>query len=165
MLQRGRSTGHLPSFFVPGDLTAQESPPPFFASIREKNANARGSARVSPGQPGGEGGRGGVQGAAGIDWCIKGVNYFPSWANDQFEKDVTDKRLVNSVKYHYLSLRLVWSLFTCKEVWKQMKKEAQGTKKVVEGSNEYDWPCFLFANAMTVLSVDFEMACWSARSG
>ena len=29
----------------------------------------------------------------------------------------------------------------------------------------YDWPCFLFANAMTVLTVDFEMAFWSARSG
>ena len=42
---------------------------------------------------------------------------------------------------------------------------AQGTKKVVEGSNVYDWPCFLFANAMTVLTVDFEMAFWSARSG
>ena len=66
----------------------------------------------------------------------KSVNYFPSRANDQFEKDVTDKRLVNSVKYYYLSLRLVWSLFTCKEVWKQMKKEAQGRKKVVEGWNE-----------------------------
>ena len=37
----------------------------------------------------------------------KGVNYFPSRANDQFEEDVTDKRLVNSVKYYYLSLRLV----------------------------------------------------------
>ena len=46
-------------------------------------------------------------GAAGIDRCKKGVNYFPSRANDQFEKDVTDKRLVNSVKYYYLSLRLV----------------------------------------------------------
>ena len=49
------------------------------------------------------------------------------------KKDVIDKRLVNSVKYLYLSLRLVWSLFTCKRVWKQMWKQAQGTKKVVEG--------------------------------
>ena len=29
----------------------------------------------------------------------------------------------------------------------------------------YNWPCFLFANAITVLTVDFEMAFWSARSG
>ena len=65
------------------------------------------------------------------------------------KKDVLQKRLLNSVKYLYLSLRLVWSLFTCKKVWKQMWKQAQGTKKVVEGSNVYDWPCFLFANAMT----------------
>ena len=80
------------------------------------------------------------------------------------KKDVLHKRLLNSVKYLYLSLRLVWSLFTCKKVWKQMWKQAQGTKKVVEGSNVYDWPCFLFPNAMTVLTVD-EMAFWSARSG
>ena len=81
------------------------------------------------------------------------------------KKDVTDKRLVNLVKYLYLSLQLVWSLFTCKKVWKQMWKQAQGTKKVVEGSNVYDWPCFLFANVMTVLTVDFEMAFWRVRSG
>ena len=41
-----------------------------------------------------------------------------------------------------------------------MWQQAQGTKKVVEGSNVYDWPCFLFANAMTVLTVDFGMAFW-----
>ena len=45
------------------------------------------------------------------------------------KKDVIDKRLVNSVKYLYLSLRLVWSLFTWKKVWKQMWKQAQGTTK------------------------------------
>ena len=40
-------TGHLPSFFVPsqGDLTAQEFPPPGICHARQKNANARGSAR------------------------------------------------------------------------------------------------------------------------
>ena len=81
------------------------------------------------------------------------------------KKDVIDKRLVNLVKYLYLFLRLVWSLFTCKRDWQQMWKQAQGTKKVVEGSNVYDWPCFLFANAKTVLTVDFEMASWSAHSG
>ena len=32
------------------------------------------------------------------------------------KKDVIDKRLVNSVKYLYLSLRLMWSLFTCKSL-------------------------------------------------
>ena len=53
-----------------------------------------------------------------------------------------DKRLINSLKYHYLSLRLVWSLF---------KKQAQGTNIVVK--IVYDWPCFLFANAMTVVTV------------
>ena len=46
-----------------------------------------------------------------------------------------------------------------------MKKQAQGTNKVVEDSNVYEWPCFLFANAMTVLTLDFEMAFWGARSG
>ena len=46
-----------------------------------------------------------------------------------------------------------------------MQKEAQGTNKVVEGSNVYDWPCFLFANTITVLTVDFEMAFWSVRPG
>ena len=50
--------GHLPSFFVPtlGDLTAEESSPPGICHPRQKNANARGSAR------GGEG-----LGAGGID--------------------------------------------------------------------------------------------------
>ena len=46
-----------------------------------------------------------------------------------------------------------------------MLKQAGGTNKVVEGSNVYDWPCFLFANAMTVLTADFKMTFWSARSG
>ena len=64
-------------------------------------------------------------------------------------KDVIDKRRVNSVKYHYLSLRLVWSLF------KKFENKVQG----------YNWPCFLFANAMTVLTVDFEKAFLSASSG
>ena len=44
----------MPSFFdpTPGDLTAQESPPPEFAMQGEKKANARGSA----GRGGGGGG-------------------------------------------------------------------------------------------------------------
>jgi len=39
--------GHLPSFFVStqGDLTAQEPPPRGICHPRQKNANARGSAR------------------------------------------------------------------------------------------------------------------------
>ena len=102
----------------PREIWQLKSPHPCVLHLRQKNADARGSAWVSPGGGDGVGG-GGCLGAAGIDWCKKGVNYFPSRANYQFEKDVTDKRLVNSVKY-YLSLRLVWSLFTCKEVWKQM---------------------------------------------
>ena len=53
------------------------------------------------------------------------------------------------MKYHYLSLRLVWSLF------KKFENKVQG----------YNWPCFLFANAMTVLTVDFEKAFLSASSG
>ena len=42
----------LPSFFVPipGDLTAQESPPPGICHPRQKNANARGSAREGAGR-------------------------------------------------------------------------------------------------------------------
>ena len=44
---------------------------------------------------------------------VKGVNYFPSRWNDLeiCKKVLIVKRLVNSVNYHYLSLRLVWSLF------------------------------------------------------
>ena len=63
MLQCWRRTGHSPSFFVltPGDLTAQESPPPGICLPRQKNPNARGSAR--------RGGGWGL-GAVGIDWCI-----------------------------------------------------------------------------------------------
>ena len=49
---------------------------------------------------------------------------------NNLKKDVIDKRLLNLVKYHYLSLRLVWSLFTCQKVWKQMQKQAQCTKKL-----------------------------------
>ena len=49
-------------------------------------------------------------------------------------KDVIDKRLVNSVKYHYLSLRLVWSLFEkfenkCKNKHKvRYKQSCQGSR-------------------------------------
>ena len=46
-----------------------------------------------------------------------------------------------------------------------MWKIVQGTNKAVEDSNVYDWSCFLSANAMTVLTVEFEMALWGARSG
>ena len=40
--------GAFAGFFVPtpGDLTAQESPPPEFAIQGKKNANARGSVRA-----------------------------------------------------------------------------------------------------------------------
>ena len=60
MLQCLRRTGHLPSFFVPtpGDLTAQESPPPGICHPSKKKMV------MSGGQPGG------ALGAAGIDWCI-----------------------------------------------------------------------------------------------
>ena len=37
---------------------------------------------------------------------VKGVNDLEIW-----KKIVIDKRVVHSVKYHYLSLRLAWSLF------------------------------------------------------
>ena len=69
------------------------------------------------------------------------------------KKDVIDKRLVNSVKYLYFSM------------FENNCKNKHKYKRAVEGSNVYDWPCFLFANALTVLTVDFEMAFWSARSG
>ena len=46
-----------------------------------------------------------------------------------------------------------------------MSKQARGSNKVVEDSSVHDWPRFLFANAMTVLTVDFEMAFWGARLG
>ena len=39
------------------------------------------------------------------------------------KKDIIDKRLVNSVKYHYLSLRLVCSLFTCKRFENKFKNK------------------------------------------
>ena len=61
-LQCWRRTGHLPSFFVPtpGDLTAQESPPPEFAIQGKKQKGL---------MPGGRG----ELGAGGIDWCITGA--------------------------------------------------------------------------------------------
>ena len=60
MLHCWRRTGHLPSFFVPtpGDLPAQESPPPGICHPRQKKCKFPG---VSPG---------GGLGAGGIDWCI-----------------------------------------------------------------------------------------------
>ena len=39
------------------------------------------------------------------------------------KKDIIYKRLVNSVKYHYLSLRLVCSLFTCKKFENKCKNK------------------------------------------
>ena len=84
MLQCWRRTGHLPSFFVPtpGDLTAQESPPPGICHPRQKKSKSPG---VSPGG-------GGVLGAAGIDWCIilKSVWYarhFEYSAGPKWHKD------------------------------------------------------------------------------
>ena len=49
------------------------------------------------------------------------------------KKDIIDKRLVNSVKYHYLSLRLV-CVKACLHVksLKPKQKKAQDTNKVVE---------------------------------
>ena len=92
---------------------------------------------------------------------VKGVNYFPSRANDLeiWKKIVIDKRVVNSVKYHYLSLRLAWSLF------KKFENKCKNKHKLQIKLSKVQ-TCFLFANAMTVLTaVDFEMAFWSARSG
>ena len=61
MLQCWRRTGYLPSYFVPtpGDLTAQESPPPGICHPNLKNSNAWGSAR---------GGGGGAKVRAGRSW-------------------------------------------------------------------------------------------------
>ena len=52
MLQCRRRTGHLPSFFVPnpGDLTAQESPPPGICYPRQEKCQCPGA---SPGGVGG----------------------------------------------------------------------------------------------------------------
>ena len=92
---------------------------------------------------------------------VKGVNYFPSRANDLefWKKIVIDKRVVNSVKYHYLSLRLVWSLF------KKFENKCKNKHKLQIKLSKVQ-TCFLFPNAMTVLTaVDFEMTFLSARSG
>ena len=72
---------------------------------------------------------------------------------------VIDKRVVNSVKYHYLSLRLVWSLF------KKFENKCKNKHKLqIKLSKVQTY--FLFPNAMTVLTaVDFEMTFLSARSG
>ena len=74
-----------------------------------------------------------------------------------------DKRLVNSVKYHYSSLRLLWSLFTCKSFENKRKNKHKVQIKLSKVQTCMTWPCFLFANAVTVLTLDFEMAFWSAR--
>ena len=56
----------------------------------------------------------------------------------------------------YLSLRLLQSLF------KKFENKCKNKREV----HVYDWPWpSIFANAMKVLTVDFEMAFWSARSG
>ena len=54
----------------------------------------------------------------------------------------------------YLSLTLLRSLF------KKFENKCKSKHEV----HVYDRPC-LFANAITVLTVDFQMAFWSARSG
>ena len=63
---------------------------------------------------------------------VKGVNYFPSRGNDLeiCKKVLTVKWLVNSVKQHYLSLRLVWSLFKSESMQKSTKiaDSLQGSK-------------------------------------
>ena len=58
----------------------------------------------------------------------------------------------------------MWSLLK-KNLKKKMSKQSQGKNKFFEDSNVYDLLCFLFANAITVLTVDFEMAFWGTRSG
>ena len=64
---------------------------------------------------------------------------------------------------NYLSLRLEWGLF--KSLKKKGKKQAQWTNKVVEGSNVYDWPCFLFAKAMTVPTIDSKWLSGASTQG
>ena len=54
----------------------------------------------------------------------------------------------------YLSLTLLRSLF------KKFENKCKSKHEV----HVYDRPC-LFANAITVLTVDFQMAFWSAHSG
>ena len=72
---------------------------------------------------------------------------------------VIDKRAVNSVKYHYLSLRLVWSLF------KKFENKCKNKHKLQIKLSKVQ-KCFLFPHAMTVLTaVDFEITFLSARSG
>ena len=49
-----------------------------------------------------------------------------SFSNKWFgnlKKDVIDKRRINSVKYHYLSLRLMWNLFTCEKFENKCKNK------------------------------------------
>ena len=92
---------------------------------------------------------------------VKGVNYFPSRANDLeiWKKIVIDKRVENSVKYHSLSLRLVWSLF------KKFENKCKNKHKLQIKLSKVQ-TCFLFPNAITVLTAaDFEMTFLSARSG
>ena len=56
------------------------------------------------------------------------------------------------------------SVLETKNLQAKVLNSTYRTIEVVEDSNVHDWPCFLFADAMTVLIVDFEMAFCAARS-
>ena len=76
----------------------------------------------------------------------------------KFEKDVEDKRLVNSVKYHYFP-KIVWSLF------EKFENKCKNKHKVQIKLSKIQTCTTNLAKAMTILTVDFEMAFWGARSG
>ena len=63
-------------------------------------------------------------------------------------------------------LKIQWNtIIIFKIMWTLFKKFENKCKyKVFEDLNVYVWPCFLVANAKTVLKVDFQMAFWGARS-
>ena len=62
----------------------------------------------------------------------------------KFEKTFKDKRLWTQWNTSII-LDIVWSLL---KSLKTNVKTSTGKTKVVEDSNVYDWPCFLFANAI-----------------
>ena len=123
MLQCWRRTRHLPSFFVPtsGDLTAQESPPLGICHPRQKNANARGSAR--------RGGGGG--------------------AKQQLElSDALHLSLAISERKFY---RKVYNIRDFKQITMATSTTAAGSKEAQKRRSAYasKWPCTVAPNPTT----------------
>ena len=122
MLQCWRRTGHLPSCFVPtpGDLTAQEFPPPRICYPSKKKCSAR------PGDRGGGG-----LGAAGIDWCITKERIFLIPLSIIF----LNPKILGFLFFYEKYPNLASEMWNCKI--KLQKIVANFIDKVIDNSGQY----------------------------